>query len=134
MEILNEKEMRYSRQRERIYEYLCSTFEHPSAEKIYQDLRKEMPNLSLGTVYRNLKVLQQLGKIKTIPSTQGIEHYDADCSKHIHFICQECGEIYDVKSVDYESLTNSFHLDSSFNPIKLDLSIIGYCPKCNKKN
>lgn len=128
----NYKKMRYSRQREEIYEYLCHTMEHPSAEKIYQDLRIKMPNISLGTVYRNLKVLQELGKIKTIASPEGVEHYDADCTNHIHFICQSCGKIHDIKDIDYDKLMESLNLEKEFVLTKLNLSITGYCPKCQK--
>ena len=57
-----EKKLRYSRQREMIYQYLLTSEEHPSAETVYNDLKPEMPELSLGTVYRNLKLLEELGK------------------------------------------------------------------------
>ena len=127
---VNEVKMRYSHQRERIYEYLMNTKEHPTAEKIYQDLREEMPNLSLGTVYRNLKVLQNLGKINTIPTVDGIERYDADCSNHVHFVCSTCGKIYDIMNVDYDKLINSLDLEEGFVPEKLELKLVGKCHKC----
>lgn len=126
----DERSMRYSKQRELIYNYLCSTYEHPSAEKIYSDLKVKMPNLSLGTVYRNLKVLQELGKIKTVPTNDDVEHYDADCSKHIHFICEDCNEIIDIKNVDYDNLIKSLNLDDSFKLSKINLSIVGKCKNC----
>lgn len=127
---VNEVKMRYSYQRERIYDYLLNTREHPTAEMIYQDLREEMPNLSLGTVYRNLKVLQNLGKINTIPTVDGIERYDADCSNHVHFVCQKCGKIFDIMNVDYEKLINSLDLEEGFVPEKVELKLVGTCHKC----
>ena len=130
MDTSMDKKMRYSRQRERIYEYLCCSMEHPSAEKIYQDLRHEMPNLSLGTVYRNLKVLIELGKIKTIDSKEGIEHYDATCSDHVHFICESCGTIYDIKNIDYKLLEESLNLSNEFSLSKINLSMYGKCKNC----
>ena len=130
METSIDKKMRYSRQRERIYEYLCASMEHPSAEKIYQDLRNEMPNLSLGTVYRNLKVLVELGKIKIIDSKEGIEHYDAECHDHIHFICESRGKIFDIKEIDYKLLKESLNLPEDFTLNKISLSIYGYCKNC----
>ena len=128
--IINQEKMRYSHQREKIYEYLCRSKDHPNAEQIYFDLRKEIPNLSLGTVYRNLKVLQNLGKINSIPSIDGVEHYDAICSNHIHFVCQECGTIYDVMDVDFDQLIKSLNLDEKLAPEKLELKILGKCHKC----
>ena len=130
METSMDKKMRYSRQRERIYEYLCASMEHPSAEKIYQDLRHEMPNLSLGTVYRNLKILVELGKIKTIDSKEGIEHYDAECSNHVHFICESCGSIFDIKNIDYKLLEESLNLSDEFSLSKISLSMYGKCKNC----
>ena len=130
MQYTEDKKMRYSKQRERIYEYLCSSMDHPSAEQIYLDLRKEMPNLSLGTVYRNLKVLVELGQIKTIDSKEGIEHYDANCCNHIHFICENCGTIYDVMNINYELLEKSLNLNEEFKLNKINLSMYGICNKC----
>ena len=128
----SEKQVRYSKQREKIYDYLCSSMNHPCAERIYEDLKKEMPNLSLGTVYRNLKFLQDTGKITALKSTDGIEHYDAFCSNHAHYICQECGEIFDIKEIDYSTLTKSLNLDECFSPQKIILTVVGQCPKCKK--
>ena len=125
-----DKQIRYSRQREMIYEYLCSTVEHPTAETIYRDLIKRLPNLSLGTVYRNLKFLQEQGKITALTSTDGIEHFDAICENHAHLICKECGKIVDIENVDYESLVHSLNLDKNFKLEKIELSIIGKCQKC----
>jgi len=130
IELETTKQVRYSRQREMIYDYLCSRMDHPCAEKIYEDLRKKMPSLSLGTVYRNLKFLQEQGKIKSLTSTDGVEHFDALCCNHAHFICKECGKIMDIKEVDYDSLVKSLNLDEDCDVEKIDLSIIGKCKKC----
>lgn len=127
-----EKQIRYSKQREMIYNYLCSRKDHPSAEKIYEELRKKMPTLSLGTVYRNLKFLQEQGKVRSLTSTDGIEHFDSLCCNHAHLICKECGKIIDIENVDYESLVKSLNIESDFALDKVDLSIIGICKKCKE--
>ena len=75
---------RYSHQREQIYNYLLHTCEHPSAETIYASLKPQIPDLSLGTVYRNLKLLEELGKVRRVTSFQGSERYDAICGDHAH--------------------------------------------------
>ena len=124
------KQIRYSRQREMIYNYLCSTKDHPTAERIYEGLRKKMPTLSLGTVYRNLKFLQEQGKIQSLTSTDGIEHFDALCCNHVHFICKECGKIIDIEDVDFESMYKMLNLDKDNIVEKMDLSIIGICKNC----
>ena len=126
-----DQKMRHSKQRDRIYDYLCSTKAHPSAETVYEDLRGQMPNLSLGTVYRNLKLLESLGKVRRVTTVQGIERYDADCSDHVHFICRGCGAIYDINGVDTACLMQTLPLTDGFDSVKLDLSITGDCPQCH---
>lgn len=85
---------RYSRQRELIYQTLKNTKEHPTAEMIYQSLKPENPSLSLGTVYRNLNLLAQEGRITRMPFP--VERYDADTSLHPHFACSRCGSVRDL--------------------------------------
>lgn len=85
---------RYSRQRELIYQALCSTKEHPTADMVYQWLKPENPNLSLGTVYRNLNLLADEGVIARMPFP--VERYDADTTPHPHFRCRCCGAVSDL--------------------------------------
>ena len=92
-----EKKLRNSAVRNSIYEYLCGTKEHPSAEMIYNDLKGDNPNLSLGTVYRNLTLLSDLGEILRLHLSDGVDHFDADTSLHYHFICKDCGSVIDLE-------------------------------------
>ena len=89
--------IKYSRQREHILQYLRSTTKHPTAETIYQHMKTEHPNISLGTVYRNLALLVQLGEIQKISSPDGADRFDANTSPHYHFICTECGAVLDLE-------------------------------------
>ena len=125
-----EKKLRYSRQREMIYQYLLTSEEHPSAETVYNDLKPEMPELSLGTVYRNLKLLEELGKVRRVTSFQGTERYDACCGDHTHFLCQRCGMLHDVPTVSTEALRAAITLEDGYQLNKLDLTITGICPAC----
>lgn len=125
-----EKKLRHSRQRERIYEYLIQNHDHPSAETIYQDLRPEIPALSLGTVYRNLKLLENLGKVRRVTSFQGTERYDAICEDHAHFLCERCGRIRDLLCSDRQLLRTAIKLDPGYTLTRLDLTITGICPNC----
>lgn len=125
-----EKKLRHSRQRERIYEYLQGTCEHPDAETIYQDLRSEIPSLSLGTVYRNLKLLEELGKIRRVAGAQGCERYDCCCGDHIHFLCSCCGRIRDLEGVDTQAIRSAIPLEPGSCAQQMDLSITGLCPDC----
>lgn len=81
-------------QKKIISEYLKSVKTHPSAERIFKEVKKKLPQISLATVYRNLKTLKEKGEIQEILTETG--RWDGDISKHSHFICQKCGKIFDV--------------------------------------
>ena len=77
--------LKYSRQREVIKAFLYNTDKHPTADDVYVNIRKQYPNISLGTVYRNLTLLSDMGEIKRLRVGDGIDHFDADTSPHNHF-------------------------------------------------
>lgn len=87
--------MRYSKQREIIYNIVKSRCDHPTADMIYASAREVEPSISLGTVYRNLKSLVEGGEIDTLETVDKKIHYDGNTDTHIHFICESCGEIED---------------------------------------
>lgn len=89
--------LKYSRQREAIKEFLATRKDHPTADTVYMEVRKEFPNISLGTVYRNLTLLADRGEILRIKVGDGTDHFDPDTSTHYHFICKECGCVQDVE-------------------------------------
>lgn len=89
--------LKYSRQREAIKNYLMSTKAHPSADMVYDHIRKDFPNISLGTVYRNLSLLVEINEAVKVPSADGVDHFDGDTSPHFHFLCTSCGAIIDLE-------------------------------------
>lgn len=97
--------IKYSRQRLAILNELKSRFDHPTADTIYAKVRKTIPNISLGTVYRNLAFLAQQGDIIKIPATAGSEHFDGNPAPHYHFKCNVCGSVSDVAVDLMENLT-----------------------------
>ena len=88
-------QIRYSKQREIIYDLLKSTKSHPTAEWIYEKARERDASISLGTVYRNLKFLCETGRAVAINTSDSKVHYDACIDCHGHFVCDGCGKIYD---------------------------------------
>ncbi len=88
--------MRFSRQRELITDIIKGRKDHPTADMIYASAREIEPNISLGTVYRNLKMLADEGVIITLETVDKRLHYDGDTSRHSHFICEDCGKIIDL--------------------------------------
>lgn len=119
--------MRYSKQREKIYQAVAGTKTHPDAEWIYERVRLDMPSISLGTVYRNLGGLCNAGKIVTLETDLGSVRYDADTSGHQHFVCRKCGRITDVgQSSMRERLTDAGYIVCSEKHI-----FYGICHECN---
>ena len=88
--------MRYSKQREMVLNILKDRKDHPTADMIYSSAREIKPDISLGTVYRNLKFLADEGSIITLETEDKRLHYDGDISRHSHFICEKCGKIIDL--------------------------------------
>lgn len=97
--------LKYSRQRESIKEFLATRKDHPTADAVYMNVRQSYPNISLGTVYRNLTLLADIGEIARIRVGDGVDHFDADISPHYHFICTKCGSVIDLEMDDIDSIT-----------------------------
>ena len=89
--------LKHSRQRQVIKDFLMTRKDHPTADVVYTNVRQEYPNISLGTVYRNLSLLADIGEIQRLRFDDGVDHFDADTSAHYHFVCTQCGRIIDLK-------------------------------------
>ena len=102
-----ERATRYSKKREAILDVIRSSDAHPSAEWIYQALKPAHPDLSLGTVYRNLLFFQRQGTIQSVGVVHGQERFDAVTTPHSHFVCNTCGAVIDQYGfeVDRHELT-----------------------------
>lgn len=122
---------RGSKQREIILRILQNTDIHPSADWIYEQARKVIPNISLGTVYRNLNLLKDEGLIREVTiHGSSSARYDANLDPHHHFICLKCNSVYDLpiqdNSLKFETLLAGRNFKVKF--VKLD--IFGICDKC----
>jgi Fur family peroxide stress response transcriptional regulator len=89
--------MKYSRQRAAILTFLQSRKDHPTAELVYTNVKEEFPNISLGTVYRNLNRLVEAGMVSKLSfGSADTEHFDYDTTPHLHFVCDRCGAVVDL--------------------------------------
>lgn len=124
--------MKYSRQRESILQYLRSTKCHPTAETVYQTIQAENPNISLGTVYRNLTLLTELGKIKKITAFSGPDRFDGNLIPHYHFICKKCGAVLDLEmdSLAHIDLLAAHNFTGTIEGHMAHF--YGICPDCMK--
>ena len=84
------------RKRNAILRYLQQVTNHPSAETIYAELKAEIPDLSIGTVYRNLSLFKQQGLAVTVATVNGVERFDGNVEPHVHFICSDCDAVIDL--------------------------------------
>ena len=89
-------EKKYSRKREAVLEIIRGTASHPTADWIYDEVRKDIPDISLGTVYRNLAAFKDEGLIISVGVVDGRERFDANTGEHAHFICLGCGSVLDI--------------------------------------
>ncbi|MBO4899156.1 MAG: transcriptional repressor [Lachnospiraceae bacterium] len=126
--------LKYSRQREAIKENLMSRKDHPTADAVYLSIREEYPNISLGTVYRNLQLLTELGELQKIRVGDGLDHFDADTHQHYHFFCNKCGAVIDM---DMEAIDEINDIASkTFDGIieSHNLTFSGICGRCIPKS
>ena len=94
---------RETKQRETILRVLRNTRSHPTADCIYEEVRKEIPNISKGTVYRNLRILQESGQISELNLNGTVSRFEAKQESHYHFRCEQCGRVFDIdEPVDRE--------------------------------
>lgn len=119
---------RFSKKRQEIKNSLMKRCDHPTAEAIYEDVKKIYPSISLGTVYRNLGELADSGEILRF-SINGTERFDGCVEKHFHLVCRSCGGIFDrcFKTADGEFLENA---KDGFIPENTAVTVYGVCKKC----
>lgn len=121
-----------SKQRTAILNFLKDRKDHPTADYIYQEIRNQIPNISLGTVYRNLSLLAENGQILRLSCNDKSDHFDANIEPHYHFICHSCGCVKDFP-LPYKDDINKIANDH-FSGVITDHTIIfeGYCDTCSK--
>ena len=125
------KRENFSRKRQAILEAIRSTTVHPTAEWVYQAVKPQYPDLSLGTVYRNIARFKAEGLIHAIGVVNGQERYDGDIRPHNHFVCSQCGSVMDLSE---KYLSQEIHqlLSEKYDMLVLSHELIfhGVCQKC----
>lgn len=129
---LRENDLKYTKTRQEIYNFLTNTHSHPTAEEVFKEVKKTLPGISYATIYNVLNLFVDRGLAKVVSTYEDKKHYDGNLTPHIHFVCLECGKIEDV---DYEDKTLIEALKEKKWYIKdTSLNIFGICPECfNKK-
>ena len=128
-----EKATKHFRKRDAILTCLRETTEHPSVEWVYSQLKQEIPDLSLGTVYRNLSLFKEQGVICSLGTVKGVERFDANTEPHVHYICTECGKVLDLQKIQVpEDLNQAAATDSGGEVTGCQLTFTGVCGQCAK--
>ena len=123
--------MRYSQQRETVFQIVRNTKVHPTAEWVFEKAQLTLPTISRGTVYRNLGQLEEKGEIQSF-AMKGKIRYDGNLDDHSHFICRECDLMIDIHP---ENLRKNFSRDlpENYTAESMDLKITGLCKKCKNR-
>ena len=123
--------VRMTRQRRVILEELRKHNDHPTADMIYERVRKRLPHVSLGTIYRNLEVLSSLGEIQTLEMSGAQKRFDGIAQKHYHIRCIHCGSVDDAPIAPLNRLEDALYGSTVYTIIGHRLEFIGLCPACS---
>lgn len=126
--------LKYSRQREAIKEFLMTRKDHPTADAVYMNVKEEFPNISLGTVYRNLTLLSDIGEIMKLNIGDGADHFDGNPAPHYHFICTECHSVIDLEMDNIDSINEIAGVNFDGQIAGHITHFYGLCGKCTKKS
>ena len=128
-----ERTTKQFRKRNAILACVRCTDIHPSADWVYSQLKSEYPDISLGTVYRNLSLFKQQGLITSLGTVNGIERFDGNTDSHVHYICTGCGKVLDLAGIHVpEEMKGAAARDSGGVVHGVQLSFTGMCPDCQK--
>lgn len=121
--------LRVTNQRREIFRTVAASCEHPSAEKVFLAVRQKMPNVSLDTVYRTLSSLEEMDLLMRV-GLSSKARFDGDLRPHCHFVCLNCGEVYDVFLKDGENLSLPSGVHEWGEIKQINLQVRGLCNKC----
>ena len=130
--------MKYSKQRSMILDIMQNTYEHPTAEEVYQEAQKVSPGIGIATVYRNLNQLAEMGEIRRISLGNGNDRYDGHLEEHYHMVCNSCGKLQDLRPSKEKMDALKKMAEDTFglkvgNKAVLNTAIMeGVCDKCRK--
>ena len=129
-----EPRTKHFKKREAILNCLRSTHTHPTAEWVHAQLRSEFPDISLGTVYRNLAMFKEQGLISSLGTVNGVERFDANTEPHVHFICNGCHRVDDLPDMEIpQALSDTASRCSGGKAEFCHLSFTGTCRECLAK-
>lgn len=133
LDTLKESGVRITPQRHAILQYLIDTKSHPTADEIYKALEGKFPNMSVATVYNNLRVFREVGLVKEMTYGDASSRFDFTTHEHYHAICESCGKIVDFQYPGLDEVEQFAEHMTGFKVSHHRLEIYGICPDCAKK-
>lgn len=130
IETLKESGVRMTPQRHAILQYLLSSMEHPTADEIYKALEGNFPNMSVATVYNNLRVFKDAGLVRELTFGDASSRFDANVTDHYHVICSSCGKITDFDHAALLDLESRVAESTGYVVESHRLEFYGVCPAC----
>jgi len=106
---------------------------HMTADEIYEAVRRKLPRISLGTVYRNLEILAELGAIQKLELTGSVKHFDGNPSRHYHIRCMHCGRVDNAPVAPLQQIEDKLYGATVFTIIGHRLEFEGLCPRCSQE-
>ena len=122
-----------SKQREAILRVLKSTTVHPTADWILEQVKKEIPNISYVTVYRNLRLLRKTGDILELDLAGRPSHFTHNVQDHYHFRCDKCDRVFDLETPVYRTINDEVKKNTGFNATHHVLEFRGLCGDCQEE-
>ena len=124
--------LRFTPQRRHVYHILLQARDHPSANEVFLRSKKEMPEISMATVYNCLEALAQCGLVRQVHVDRGATRYCPNMEPHCHFYCETCGGIFDL-SYDAAGARTQVSLPAGFSLTQLEIALRGRCPACETR-
>ena len=124
--------LRFTRQRQHIYDVLMESHDHPTAEDVFVRAQQSMPEISFATVYNSLSVLVECGLVRQVILDRTCTRFCPNMEEHYHFYCEVCGQVSDIE-VSKARTASEFPLPEGFLVSRYDLSLKGTCPKCRSQ-
>lgn len=134
VERLKSSGVRITPQRHAVLEYLIEAEIHPTADDIYKALEGKFPNMSVATVYNNLRVFKDIGLVKELTYGDASSRFDYNTSKHYHVICESCGKIVDFHYPSLDEVEALAETVTGFEVSHHRMEIYGTCPDCKEKH
>ena len=123
-----------TRQKKVIIDILKSTKIHPTADWVYEQARKIIPDISLGTVYRNLRLLAESGDILELNYGSSFSRFDGNPLPHYHFVCEQCGRVLDIELPHLKELDQNVQEKTGYFVKNHRLEFYGVCEECQQMN